>query len=107
MGLRLRKSPSLLDLIQRKLSEGTMFVANAAQNKNLISGVKKENDGAPEKLKASNFTASLLRIGCWEVCLRYFVLLVSLEIHFVDGFRLAESSLCPFPGSIKLNIRAT
>nr|KYP51450.1 hypothetical protein KK1_026736 [Cajanus cajan] len=70
LGLRLRKSPSLLDLIQLKLSQGNMFIANT-QNENLSSGLKKESRGAAasvsvEKLKASNFPASLLRIGSWE-----------------------------------------
>ncbi|TKY54666.1 Transcription regulatory protein SNF5 [Spatholobus suberectus] len=70
LGLRLRKSPSLLDLIQMKLSRGNMFIANA-QNENFSSGVKKESRGAAasgsaEKLKASNFPASLLIIGSWE-----------------------------------------
>ncbi|KAK7329897.1 hypothetical protein VNO77_24079 [Canavalia gladiata] len=70
LGLHLRKSPSLLDLIQMKLSHGGMLVANT-QNENLSSGVKKEIQGAAasgslEKLKASNFPASLLRIGSWE-----------------------------------------
>ncbi|RDX74071.1 hypothetical protein CR513_46217, partial [Mucuna pruriens] len=70
LGLRLRKSPSLLDLLQLKLSQGNMFIANT-QNENLSSGMKKESQGAAasgsvEKLKASNFPASLLRIGSWE-----------------------------------------
>ncbi|QCD80479.1 hypothetical protein DEO72_LG2g800 [Vigna unguiculata] len=70
LGLRLRKSPSLLHLIQMKLSQGNVFIANA-QNENLSSGLKKESLAAPasgsvEKLKASNFPASLLRIGSWE-----------------------------------------
>lgn len=75
MGLRLRKSPSLLDLIQMKLSQGTAFVANTKDD-NLNSGVKKESQGAAasgsvEKLKASNFPATLLRIGSWEVCSKF------------------------------------
>ncbi|KAG2408095.1 hypothetical protein LR48_Vigan01g241500 [Vigna angularis] len=70
LGLRLRKSPSLLHLIQKKLSQGTTFIANT-QNENLSSGLKRESpaaaaSGSVEKLKASNFPASLLRIGSWE-----------------------------------------
>ncbi|CAJ1944875.1 unnamed protein product [Sphenostylis stenocarpa] len=70
LGLRLRKSPSLLDLIQMKLSQDNMFIANI-QKENLSSGLKKESQaaaasGSVEKLKASNFPASLLRIGSWE-----------------------------------------
>ncbi|XP_061363403.1 uncharacterized protein LOC133307001 isoform X2 [Gastrolobium bilobum] len=75
LGLRLRKSPSLLDLIQMKLSQGSTFIANA-QNENSSSGVIKESKGAAvlgtaDKLKASNFPASLLRIGSWEYKSRY------------------------------------
>ncbi|KAK7327767.1 hypothetical protein VNO77_21858 [Canavalia gladiata] len=70
LGLRLRKSPSLLDLIQMKLSQGSM------QNESLSPGAKKESRGAAasgttDKLKASNFPASLLRIGSWEYKSRY------------------------------------
>ncbi|XP_027362850.1 uncharacterized protein LOC113870455 [Abrus precatorius] len=70
LGLRLRKSPSLLDLIQMKLSQGSV------QNENLSSGLKKEGRGAAasgttDKLKASNFPATLLRIGSWEYKSRY------------------------------------
>ncbi|RDX97945.1 hypothetical protein CR513_19207, partial [Mucuna pruriens] len=77
LGLRLRKSPSLLDLIQMKLSQGS-----AQQNECLSSGAKRESrpaaaaaavsaSGATDKLKASNFPASLLRIGLWEYKSRY------------------------------------
>ncbi|XP_047309982.1 uncharacterized protein LOC124913449 [Impatiens glandulifera] len=62
LGLRLRKSPSLLDLIQMRLTQG---------NINKIGSLTKEEQKAAvsstsEKLKASNFTGSLLRIGSWE-----------------------------------------
>lgn len=72
LGLKLRKSPSLLDLIQMKLSEGGPSTLGAAQSGSVAAGVKKETKanapiGAADKLKASNFPASLLRIGCWEV----------------------------------------
>ncbi|KAJ0089881.1 hypothetical protein Patl1_14492 [Pistacia atlantica] len=70
LGLRLRKSPSLLDLIQMRLSQ--------APENNLNPVVKKESkavaaasSGATDKLKASNFPASLLRIGRWEYKSRY------------------------------------
>ncbi|EOA16289.1 hypothetical protein CARUB_v10004435mg [Capsella rubella] len=84
LGLSLRKSPSLLELIQMRLThcgdpKAEMIQAGAAG-----SGVKKENKGiaaasagatlAPgsiEKLKASNFPASLLKIGQWEYKSRY------------------------------------
>ncbi|XP_028776809.1 uncharacterized protein LOC114733503 isoform X2 [Neltuma alba] len=75
LGLRLRKSPSLLDLIQMKLAQGSTTPANT-QNKNLSSGVKGESrvantSCAGDKLKASNFPASLLRIGSWEYKSKY------------------------------------
>ncbi|GFZ11888.1 hypothetical protein Acr_23g0002730 [Actinidia rufa] len=64
LGLRLKKSPSLLDLIQMTLSQGN-FPKVGIQ-------VKKEDKAtaasgtASDKLKASNFPASFLRIGTWE-----------------------------------------
>lgn len=72
MGLRLRKSPSLLDLIQMKLSQGNIPTVNT-QNETTSTGVKNESGVAADKLKASNFPASLLRIGSWEVCSRYYI----------------------------------
>ncbi|KAI4329419.1 hypothetical protein L6164_021685 [Bauhinia variegata] len=71
LGLRLRKSPSLLDLIQMRLSQ--------EDNSNLAIGNKKDHEGAKvsgastadNKLKASNFPASILRIGTWEYKSRY------------------------------------
>lgn len=69
LGLRLRKSPSLLDLIQMKLSQ-----ANPANldvhSENTSAGTKKSaapSSMTADKMKASNFPASLLRIGQWEV----------------------------------------
>ena len=72
LGLRLRKSPSLLELIQMKLSQGGASSNGAAQSENFNAVVKKESKGAAlssatDKLKASNFPASLLKIGGWEV----------------------------------------
>ena len=66
LGLRLKKSPSLLDLIQMRLSQ-------QEDNSSLASVNKKDQKGAKAlvaadtKLKASNFPASILRIGTWEV----------------------------------------
>ncbi|XP_031260359.1 uncharacterized protein LOC116118514 [Pistacia vera] len=64
LGLNLKKSPSFLDLIQMKLSEEN---ANLRKRKCKGSVVSASND----KLKASNFPASLLRIGTWEYKSRY------------------------------------
>ncbi|OEL30710.1 hypothetical protein BAE44_0008271 [Dichanthelium oligosanthes] len=76
LGLRLRKSPSLLDLIQMKLSQaksaGEQFPVH-----NSISDTTKKKDvksGAPtanEKRKASNFNGNVLKIGNWEYISRY------------------------------------
>lgn len=57
LGLRLKKSPSLLDLIQMKLS----------QQNTIKKDHKATSSTATDKLKASNFPASLLKIGSWEV----------------------------------------
>lgn len=72
LGLRLRKSPSLLDLIQMKLSQSTATSSDLAECESFNSSVRKENKGivvpgSTDKLKASNFTASHLKIGGWEV----------------------------------------
>lgn len=80
LGLSLRKSPSLLELIQMRLTQSGDPKAETFQVGAVGSGVKKESKGitaasvgatlAPgsiEKLKASNFPASLLKIGQWEV----------------------------------------
>ncbi|KAJ7009872.1 hypothetical protein NC653_000547 [Populus alba x Populus x berolinensis] len=61
IGLTLKKSPSFLDLIQMKLSQ---------QNTSTMLS-KKPSSAAADKLKASNFTASLLKIGSWECKSRY------------------------------------
>lgn len=75
LGLRLKKSPSLVDLIQMRLSQGNTS-PKAVSGGNASSGEKKEVKtstglSTTDKLKASNFPASLLRIGCWEYVSRY------------------------------------
>lgn len=81
LGLRLRKSPSLLELIQMKLAQGGASTTGAVQSENASSAVKKESKataavGTTDKLKASNFPASLLRIGGWEVSSLVFKLFI-------------------------------
>ncbi|GAV77703.1 hypothetical protein CFOL_v3_21174 [Cephalotus follicularis] len=78
LGLRLRKSPSLLDLIQMRLSQGTSAsvaastLGPATQPDNAKKESKPANaSAATDKLKASNFPAALLRIGHWEYKSRY------------------------------------
>lgn len=66
LGLRLRKSPSLLDLIQMRLSKGSTSKGGSLGKKD-----QKGSTGMTEKLKASNFPASVLRIGSWEYKSRY------------------------------------
>ncbi|XP_072953543.1 uncharacterized protein [Typha angustifolia] len=77
LGLRLRKSPSLLDLIQMRLSQvnstATMHTpstegSDLEKKKELKSAAV---SGAAERLKASNFPATILRIGTWECISRY------------------------------------
>ncbi|XLR09183.1 hypothetical protein S83_037121 [Arachis hypogaea] len=75
LGLRLKKSPSLLDLIQMKLSQGSVAVTNT-ESDNLSCLGKKDTRAAAgtssvDKLKASNFPASLLKIGTWEYKSKY------------------------------------
>ncbi|XP_010417153.1 PREDICTED: uncharacterized protein LOC104702928 [Camelina sativa] len=66
LGLSLRKSPSFLELIQMRISQ------SGDDTKSETSCVKKESFGfgfgvgTVEKLKASNFHATVLRIGQWE-----------------------------------------
>ncbi|XP_076938489.1 uncharacterized protein LOC143606695 [Bidens hawaiensis] len=62
LGLRLRKTPSLLDLIQMRVSESN------ASSKAVVHATKdhKTATATTDKLKASNFPASLLKIGTWE-----------------------------------------
>ncbi|KAJ8560815.1 hypothetical protein K7X08_022675 [Anisodus acutangulus] len=76
LGLRLRKSPSLLDLIQMRLSQNNASSVAASVPENPTAVSNKETRGAAtsvatDKLKASNFSGSLLRIGSWEYASRY------------------------------------
>lgn len=85
LGLRLRKSPSLLDLIQMRLSEGSAskFGADAKKGNKSVAA-----SAATDKLKASNFPASLLKIGTWEVnshfiCAGFFKIPSSVWMYFL------------------------
>ncbi|KAK3032239.1 hypothetical protein RJ639_035532 [Escallonia herrerae] len=76
LGLRLRKSPSLLDLIQMRLSQGNTTSVGTAPTADV--NLDSYNDGSAaaassafDKLKASNFPASLLKIGLWEYVSRH------------------------------------
>ncbi|GAB4850570.1 hypothetical protein Ancab_029878 [Ancistrocladus abbreviatus] len=68
LGLKLKKSPSFLDLIQMTLTqERSTSLAKTLPKK------EKDHKSATtvDKLKASNFPAMLLRIGTWEYISRY------------------------------------
>eukprot|EP01018_Ginkgo_biloba_P006734 Gb_40861 [translate_table: standard] len=72
LGLRLRKTPSLLDLIQMKLSQGDPICSGDTNSLKQDVGKRKDSRSAAaqasaDKLKASNFPVSILRIGTWEV----------------------------------------
>ncbi|XP_027072992.1 uncharacterized protein [Coffea arabica] len=75
LGLRLRKSPSLLDLIQMRLSQNNASPV-AAQSGSSTSTANKDAKNtaasiATDKMKASNFAASVIRIGRWEFVARH------------------------------------
>ncbi|KAJ4899057.1 Uncharacterized protein Rs2_13008 [Raphanus sativus] len=73
LGLSLRKSPSLLDLIQMRLTQSGD--PKAEKESKCINAASSAGaalaPGSIEKLKASNFTASVLKIGNWEYKSRY------------------------------------
>ncbi|KAJ4956498.1 hypothetical protein NE237_013281 [Protea cynaroides] len=67
LGLSLKKSPSFLDLIEMKLSQGRKLSRKEEDSEK--DSAKSEEISAlrnAEKLKASNFPANLLKIGTWE-----------------------------------------
>lgn len=71
-----------------KLSQGGASSNGAAQSENFNAVVKKESKGAAlssatDKLKASNFPASLLKIGGWEVS--YLLLCYFLRKYFNES----------------------
>lgn len=70
LGLTLRKTPSLLDLIQVKLSQGDPAFSGQAAGRRRDGGSSAAQNN-PDKLKASNFPVSILRIGTWECISRY------------------------------------
>eukprot|EP01018_Ginkgo_biloba_P008734 Gb_35204 [translate_table: standard] len=76
LGLTLKKTPSFLDLIQMKLSQGDLAYSGTVNNLNEETGKKRDAkcaaaQASTDKLKASNFPASFLRIGPWERISRY------------------------------------
>ncbi|KAM0939188.1 hypothetical protein DsansV1_C21g0167921 [Dioscorea sansibarensis] len=74
LGLRLKKTPSLMDLIQMRLSQVHPAAACAIKSGTFDDGkkdLKSVAGSAIDKMKASNFPASLLTIGNWEYVSRY------------------------------------
>ncbi|KAG7036552.1 hypothetical protein SDJN02_00171 [Cucurbita argyrosperma subsp. argyrosperma] len=75
LGLSLKKSPSLLDLIQAKLSQETAKLATMNKKDQKDQKDQKGANAAAfstaDKLKASNFPALILKIGSWEYKSRY------------------------------------
>ena len=71
LGLQLRKSPSLLDLIQMRLTQQKAVKLAKRNHKGAAAAA-----AATDKLKAMNFPASLLQIGTWEVYYTQFLLLI-------------------------------
>ncbi|CAI9103520.1 OLC1v1002017C2 [Oldenlandia corymbosa var. corymbosa] len=77
LGLKLKKSPSLIDLVERRLSKGRVpsrSNSNSPDHNNNNNSTKKPSSSKldygslpmSEKLKASNFPALYLKIGNWE-----------------------------------------
>lgn len=67
LGLSLRKSQSLVDLIQQNLDQKDQSsVAEQALEENVKTKGMAAADSQQDKLKASNFPACYLKIGNWE-----------------------------------------
>ena len=73
LGLNLTKSPSFLELIQKKLAHAAKVKrTQATENVPCYDAMHSKSAATKgmkpsKKLQASNFQASLLRIGDWEV----------------------------------------
>ena len=80
LGLRLRKSPSLLELIQMRLSQANSPKGASSSKKELKGAAA---SGSSEKLKASNFPATILRIGTWEILETCFIGLLMISLILI------------------------
>ncbi|KAF8390481.1 hypothetical protein HHK36_025007 [Tetracentron sinense] len=69
LGLTLRKTPSFLDLVETKLYRSSFICSGSGKRKR--TDVDTSAEQINSKKKASNFSASLLRIGSWERISRY------------------------------------
>lgn len=93
-----------------RLSQGSGAAVVATQSDSITSVVKKESkvtaaSGTTDKLKASNFPASLLRIGHWEVCPVHLVLLFNVFVHAIGP--LVDKLIIIFGCSINQDMRVT
>jgi hypothetical protein len=99
LGLRLKKSPSLLDLIQMRLSQASNAGESSMDNSGSEPSKKKDNksgaSAAGERLKASNFPANVLKIGSWEVgeFIFFFCSFISSEPLIQSQYALVYISL--------------
>lgn len=97
LGLRLRKSPSLLELAQKRLNQ-----CNSDKDENLEAETKRDlkaktrarASSSMDKLKASHFPASLLRIGRWEVFVFELALLLYIRGCSFDLYTYEQVELC-------------
>lgn len=76
LGLTLKKTPSFIELIQMNLSQRDSVVPLVVDNSSAEVGRMKDpkclaGPAIVDKHKASNFPASVLRIGSWERISRY------------------------------------
>jgi hypothetical protein len=98
LGLRLKKSPSLLDLIQMRLSQASNAGESSMDNSGSEPSKKKDSksgvSSAGERLKASNFPANILKIGSWEV--RDLFLLLFYELWAFDVTSICVRCMFPF-----------
>ena len=94
LGLRLKKSPSLLDLIQMRLSQASNAGESSMDNSGSELSKKKDNKSMPERLKASNFPANILKIGTWEV--RFFIFFLTSSARTSICIRSMYPFFLPF-----------
>ncbi|XP_057841605.1 uncharacterized protein LOC131051212 [Cryptomeria japonica] len=77
LGLKLRKSPSLIELIHLSMCQRNGESSQGVNNLTMEEGNMQNNgciganSDVEEKKKATNFSAVLLRIGAWEYVSRY------------------------------------
>ncbi|CAI9764229.1 unnamed protein product [Fraxinus pennsylvanica] len=67
LGLTLRKTPSFVDLVEMTLANGNQEDHSTSTSRSTALGLNKNSSRmGNEHLKATNFPATLLRIGTWE-----------------------------------------